>query len=141
MTGEELFLKLFSQIGIRWREAAQQVAEEVGIPYLKDREGDGKRGPRVLHYREDGTCCGSGPGHLLPGEVDNAPYCFLDVPKALARLGEKPLTGIYFHMPTLNLVFTTEDDRIGIRSTCIRQGMLQLFDELCSRKAKKEAQQ
>jgi len=114
------------------------VAENVGVPYLEDREGDGKRGPRVLHYREDGTCCGSGPGHILSGEVNNAPYCFLDVPKALARLADKPITGMYFHMPSLNLVFTTEDDRIGIRSTCLRQGMVPLFNELYPRKANNE---
>jgi len=133
---ERAFIEGLSMMAEGWCGAIKKTAEDAGIPYFVECECDGKRGPRVLHYREDGTCCGSGPGLILPGEADNGPSCFLDVPKALARLGERPIIGMYFHLPSLNLVLVTQDDKIGIRSTCLVKGRNQLITELHARKTK-----
>jgi hypothetical protein len=133
---ERAFIEGISRMASGWCVAFRKVAEDTGIPYLIECEGDGKRGPRVLHYREDGTVCGSSPGLILPGEADNSPtHCF-DVPKALECLGERPIIGMYFHVPQLCLVLVTQGEKIGIRSTCIRPGGRQLLTELHSRKAK-----
>lgn len=111
----------------------RKLAEAVGIPYLEC-EGDGKRGPRIVSYRSNGTVCSSSPGSLLPGEIDNSPNCFLNVSQALERLEKKPIVGIYFHVPSLNLVLVTQDDKIGIRSNYLHSGVTQLVTELYSRK-------
>lgn len=59
-----------------------------------------------------------------------APDCYMNVDQALERLGGKTLLGVYAHMPSLNLVLVTEDDRIGIRFSCLDKGYPTLWDRL-----------
>lgn len=56
------------------------------------------------------------------GRRTNSPNCFLDAPKALVRLGDKKLEGLYFHFPTMNLVLVTSDDRIGVQMMWLIRG-------------------
>lgn len=127
------FLEILSRFSGGLTATFRKLAEDAGIPYLEC-EGDGKRGPRVVTYHHNGTICNSSPGPILPGEANNGPSCFLNVPQALERLGKEPLIGMYFHVQSLNLVLVTKDDKIGIRSNCLRSGFIQLLEELYSRK-------
>jgi len=86
----------------------RKLAEVVGIPYLEC-EDEAKK-------------------------VNKGPSCSLDVPKALERLGKEPIIGMYFHIPSLNLVLVTKNDKIGIRSAFLCLGVVKLITELHSRK-------
>jgi hypothetical protein len=90
---------------------AQSLAEVLSVPYYTDRE---------------------------LGRQDY-PECFMNVDQALERLGDKGIVGVYAHMPSLNLVIVTEDDKIGIRSNCLGSGFLTLVKTLSLRKPPVEA--
>jgi hypothetical protein len=108
---ERLFISSINSFAEGITAHSRRVAEDTGVPYLIECEGN--------------------QGH-------NYPDCFLDIPKALERLGDRPLIGMYFHIPSLNLVLVTQDEKIGIRSVCLRTGMNKLLTELHIRKAARE---
>lgn len=102
-------------LGRMWIESVRQLAANLSVPYLEEHEHD-----RSWRSR------------------DNMPQCFLDIPKALERLGNDALVGIYFHTGTLNVVLVgASGARIGIRSSSIQEnGWLQLVLELQARKVR-----
>lgn len=63
-------------------------------------------------------------------EREQEPLECLDVPKALDRLGDRKVEGVYFHVPTLNLVLVVGEDRIGIRSNVLSVGKEELLRAL-----------
>ena len=130
----EAFILAICEASRSWMSTFKKIADDVGVPYLEHRQGNGRRGPRIIE--EFGSGFSSRPGDFLPGESDNSPSCCLDVPKALRKLHGQRLRGMYFHGPTLCLVLVTDYDLIGIRSTTLRKGCVQLSVELYENRKK-----
>ena len=104
------------------------------VPYMADCEKDGPRGPWVETRDKAGRVAGGHTGDLLPGSVNNAPDCHLNVPQALERFGQDKLVGVYFHIPSLTFTLVgISGAKVGIRSIDLGRGRSLLVSELRKR--------
>lgn len=118
---ENFFYEFISAWAKNFQKICENLPGESGVPYLKECELDGPRGPRKITKFPSGGYSSS-TGDLLPGSVDNSPDCYLNVSNALQLLEGHLIKGIYAHIPSMNLVFVTEaGGKIGVRSTCLNK--------------------
>lgn len=133
MSDIENMVSLMDALSNTIRKNGQRLASEVGVPYLKECEFDGPRGPRIERRLQDGGVAFE-TGPLLPGSVDNSPDCYLDVEKALARISSDTVIGVYGHVPSLNIVLVClSGAKVGVRLISTRGLWSQLVEGVRAR--------